>query len=524
MEPDSTQSLTSNVCPDFSVVRALPIFLIYCIYHRLQSCYSGFDSTFDHTSTDMSSNIVPDPLSAPDLPSASPGTAPPVDTATTSAPPLTVVRTRTAELTEIVREMEEKEREYQAIRARYEAEMSELKSHQSQHGESTQSQQQRPLPMPMIQPFRSSLRSPGATPYVHLTDTSTATDAHAHVHAPGPPRDPLRAMRLADVPEYSGEVGSAASTWIGTMERYWQLHPATDTRQRALFASNRLRGAASQWYEHTKLSHPDVVSDWDRLVAALRSRFNTINAADVNRTHLYEMRQGRRPVSQYISEFLSLSGPISPLEFTDIEQRKQFVHNLDPSIREYLLSHVKPTTLFDAMAAAQQRESAAALAGTGYSAGPSSYSPTPFRTPVNSNRHGGGRWNNSTHSAIPFSLTNTETDSETAEPRRNIGSTDHVQDMMQRMMRVQEGLQVGLAAMAAQGRGQQQRQHQQGGAAGRRGNTTGQWQWPPRIEGVSPEQVQERAERGACFRCGQMGHQSRQCPSVRRAPAPPRSN
>ena len=327
-------------------------------------------------------------------------------------------------------------------------------------------------------------------------------------------------MRLSDAPEYRGGIDAAAVGWITSMDMFWRLHPHTTDQQRGAFALNRLRDAAAVWATQHDITHPDSITTWTGLRNEIRRRFVTVEMAEENRRRLYALRQGGRPVEQYIEQFMTLVAPISITDMPIVEQRRQFVQNLDPELRSFLDSFVNPHSLDDAITAARKRE-AAVTRGRGY-VGAGATAAGQFPSTPATHRYNSNRPNNI--SAIPFQLTNTEVETETESkgPRWHADPAEPRESMQQTM----KDLQVGLAALTAQigNRGGQQRDRGQK-IDSRRPGTTGQWQWPPKIEGVSPQQVQERADRGACFRCGQMGHMARACPSVRRSsPALPRSN
>jgi hypothetical protein len=56
-------------------------------------------------------------------------------------------------------------------------------------------------------------------------------------------------------------------------------------------------------------------------------------------------------------------------------------------------------------------------------------------------------------------------------------------------------------------------QHQRKGDGNRRAGRGGRPRGPPRVAGLSEEQVRERLEAGACFACGKPGHRKADCPT-----------
>ena len=58
-------------------------------------------------------------------------------------------------------------------------------------------------------------------------------------------------------------------------------------------------------------------------------------------------------------------------------------------------------------------------------------------------------------------------------------------------------------------------QHQRKGLGARRSQTgrDGRPRGPPRVAGLSEEQVRERLDSGACFACGKPGHRKADCPT-----------
>ena len=368
-------------------------------------------------------------------------------------------------------------------------------------------------PLPLIQPHHPS--APGHTPYAHMgiqPVTPSTTDRATHLRSSPSGTHHLPAMRLTDVPEFTGAVGTAVDTWIRTLDRYWMMHGDRREEEKVNFAMNRLRGAALDWSTYHAQSHDHAFDTWASMCAALRSRFRTINAAEHNRHVLYDMKQGTRTVTEYANEFLSLLDPISHTDMPAAEQRKQFIHNLRPALRSYIQSFVKPATLTDAIAAAQQREADEKRGWMGYST-----STATVPAPVNTSRYSG----NSRGSAIPIDLGHVDEDPAGVRWHAEPATEQNHTAVEDRMMTALTAMEARLAAMGQQLRGQTQQRQQQQQQQQRGATTGGRRTGPlllPRVEGLTSKQIKDRFERGECFRCGQQGHRQMDCPAGARAP------
>jgi hypothetical protein len=56
-------------------------------------------------------------------------------------------------------------------------------------------------------------------------------------------------------------------------------------------------------------------------------------------------------------------------------------------------------------------------------------------------------------------------------------------------------------------------QHQRKGSGNRHADRAGRPRGPPRVAGLSEQQVRERLDAGACFACGMPGHRKADCPT-----------
>jgi len=307
----------------------------------------------------------------------------------------------------------------------------------------------------------------------HLQLAVAAPVAAAAPRAPQP--------RIAPAPTYSGSAATL-DVWLREMRQQCSFYQLHDDAARLVFLCAQLRGGALEWWDTLPSPTRDECSlSLAAFEAALRKRFQPVNAADTARTQLDALRQGsKQSVHDYTSAFRRLLASVPDMSAAD--QLHRYLFGLRPALQTQL--RIAGVTTLNAAIEAASRIGAIGQFAAG-SAASADYAAA----------QGGGN---------AMDLSELQLDSiEGLEPSQT-GASDAADDAAPISRAEFRQL---LHAM----------QQQRGGPAskgdGKRAPFGRGSRGPPKVSGLSPEEVRKRLDAGACFACGQTGHRKADCPS-----------
>jgi Retrotransposon gag protein/Zinc knuckle len=277
--------------------------------------------------------------------------------------------------------------------------------------------------------------------------------------------------RLAAPPTYDGRGARGVDGWLRELRKQfaWYGTAMDGEAERIRFASAHLSDVALDWWESIEGSTRPV--KWAEFETVLKARFQPANSADTARAALDVLRQGpRQPVHEYTAEFRRLLVAVPKMEEGDRVYR--FVSGLHPRLAG-LVRMQAPTTLADAIEKAARVDSLAATGDAAPAAPQVVASNSAVALPLGA--------------PVPMDVNHLES-----------ASTDPLTVMarcLQSVMQQQAELSQSLNAISS------------GDRASRPSM--------PRVPNLTPEQLQDRLRRGACFRCGGVGHRKIDCPDRR---------
>lgn len=168
------------------------------------------------------------------------------------------------------------------------------------------------------------------------------------------PKDP----KLAQPPKYDGKRSSKYEAWKSAFSVYFAGMPNTygtdakpKSRARALFLISLMDGNALVWAQRyidsltAQNPHPDL-DDFGQFLTALDSHFGDDERVQRAVTRLNTMRQGNRPVADYISEFVNQLNIAGWTEFAPIYDK--FKRGLSDYILDKMVMFEKPKTMAEA--------------------------------------------------------------------------------------------------------------------------------------------------------------------------------
>jgi hypothetical protein len=304
---------------------------------------------------------------------------------------------------------------------------------------------------------------------------------------------PAAAPRRTKIPPASNYAGSTHTldNWLREMQQQFEWYGYNSDAERVAMAAAQLRGAALDWW--STLASADkqtLTSSFEEFGKSLRARFQPVNSAQTARLALDSLAQGaKQPVHDYTAVFRRLLTAVPTMSEEDRVHR--YVQGLRPSVRSLLLLQ-GATTLDDAISKAArigslgQYASAASAVGHSSSSGssPMDLSAMQDLFALTGMTPGG--------SADSEAGDDSGVDAAVADPSAPVTRAE-LRQMHQQL----------LSAM----------QHQRKGSNNRRSGRDGKPRGPPRVAGLSEQQVRERLDAGACFACGKPGHRKADCPT-----------
>ena len=298
------------------------------------------------------------------------------------------------------------------------------------------------------------------------------------------------ASRRTKIPPASNYAGSAHTldNWLREMQQQFDWYGYNSDAERVAMAAAQLRGAALDWWSTLAAADkPALIASFSAFEQALRTRFQPVNSAQTARLALDTLTQGaKQPVHDYTTAFRRLLTAVPTMSEEDRVHR--YVQGLRPSVRSLLLLQ-GATSLDDAISKAARIGSLGQYATAASSSGHSSAA-------------GSSPMDLSAMQDL-FALTGVVSGGSANASGADDESGDRdAADSSAPVTRAE--LRQLLTAM----------QHQRGkGFGNRRGGRDGRSRGPPRIAGLSEEQVRERLDSGACFACGKPGHRKADCPT-----------
>jgi len=299
--------------------------------------------------------------------------------------------------------------------------------------------------------------------------------------------------RRTKIPPASNYAGSAHTldNWLREMQQQYEWYGYNSDAERVAMAAAQLRGAALDWWSTLSAADkPALVVSFSAFEQALRTRFQPVNSAQTARLALDSLAQGaKQSVHDYTTAFRRLLTAVPTMSEEDRVHR--YVQGLRPSVRSLLLLQ-GATTLDDAISKAARIGSLGQYASAASS---SSHSSSAGSTPMDLSAM---QDLFALTGFVPGGSSNASgADSESDSGDRN--ATDSSAPVTRAELRQL------LTAM----------QHQRKGYGNRRGGRDsgrdGRPRGPPRVAGLSEEQVRERLDAGACFACGEPGHRKADC-------------
>jgi len=284
-----------------------------------------------------------------------------------------------------------------------------------------------------------------------------------------------RGPRFAAPTSFDGRSGTL-DAWKADMLRQFEWYTTHADVDRLRVAVAHLQGPAGDWWASLPAPRP---ATWVAFLAALESRFQPVNSAEIARTKLYALTQGKQTINEYVDHFRRLLARIPDMGAPD--QLHQFRRGLRPAIVMQLDVQMPPiTTLSDAINLAVRVGSRFDMAASSSSSGSSS---------------SGG-------SGAPMELDNIE-GLESDTNATNNADAPVTQSQFKLLLAAMQDNRRG-------GRGAGAGSSSSGGSNNR--HHGGRPYGLPRMPHLSEEQVKEYMAAGKCFGCGAKDHTSRDCP------------
>jgi uncharacterized membrane protein YgcG len=343
---------------------------------------------------------------------------------------------------------------------------------QLQHQQAAAAQQQAVLLQHlqhMEQQLAAARPAPPAAPVVALAPVVAQ-------HASRPDRP-----RLSAPAKYAGG-GPALDQWLNEMARQFDFYLMTDDGERIRYATVNMEGAAYDWWTH--LAAAARPATWALLEAALRTRFQPVNSAELARAKLLALTQGKRSVQDFVDAFRRIV--IRMPNMHEEDQLFQFLRGLRPELAQMIRVQGAATlsAAIDMAVRMGAMHDLGARGGALYS-------------------HPSGAPGGASGAHAPMELDAIEgLEAETVAGEGN--NNESVNITRAQLHHLLNAMRDSRGAGAGRGGGAGANRGGGGRSFGGRGL--------PSIPGMTPAQVKEYMDDGKCFTCGSKEHRSRQCP------------
>jgi hypothetical protein len=163
---------------------------------------------------------------------------------------------------------------------------------------------------------------------------------------PPPPVNMHREFMSHHPPTYSHSVDPLdADDWLKTINRMLNITQCND-REKVLYASGRLEGAASDWWDAYTATHAvaDTIT-WQKFHESFLTHHILAGVKKLKQKECLTQKQGNMTVSEYLDEFSHLSRYAPDEVNTDAKRQERFLDGLIGPLNYHLQSHTFPNFL-----------------------------------------------------------------------------------------------------------------------------------------------------------------------------------
>jgi hypothetical protein len=160
---------------------------------------------------------------------------------------------------------------------------------------------------------------------------------------PPPPVNKHRELMSHNPPTYSHSVDPLdADDWLKTINKMLNITQCND-REKVLYASGRLEGAASDsWDAYTVAHAADDTIIWQEFQESFRTHHIPAGVKKLKQKEFLALKQGNMTVSEYLDEFTHLSRYAPDEVSTDAKRQERFLDGLIGPLNYHLQSHTFP--------------------------------------------------------------------------------------------------------------------------------------------------------------------------------------
>ncbi|CAN6234525.1 unnamed protein product [Urochloa humidicola] len=204
-------------------------------------------------------------------------------------------------------------------------------------------QQNQPSPPePMVGNLEQFLQTQMA---VLQTLTASVNNMQANQGANNqPPRSKHKEFMSHRPPTFSHAADPLqAEDWLKTMNKMLDIAQCND-REKVLYASGRLEGTASNWWDAYVAAHQDAQTiTWQKFQNSFRSHHIPAGLMKLKKKEFLDLKQGEMNVSEYRDQFIELSC-YAPEEVSDDEKKQErFMDGLNGALNYMLTPTTFPT-------------------------------------------------------------------------------------------------------------------------------------------------------------------------------------
>jgi hypothetical protein len=160
---------------------------------------------------------------------------------------------------------------------------------------------------------------------------------------PPPPVNKHREFMSHNLPTYSHSVDPLnADDWHKTINKMLNITQCND-REKVLYASGCLEGAASDWWDAYTVAHAvtDTIT-WQEIQKSFRTHHIRAGVKKLKKKEFLTLKQGNMTVSEYLDEFTHLSRYAPDEVNTDAKRQERFLGGLIGPLNYHLQSHTFP--------------------------------------------------------------------------------------------------------------------------------------------------------------------------------------